>query len=309
MPTLLVVDDEPSNIQVLAEALKGEYRVLFALCGQEALEMVDNSEIDLILLDVIMPGMDGLEVLRRLKANERTATIPVIFVTAITDENNEASGLTLGAVDYVAKPFRPAVVRARVNTHLEIRRQRELLERHAFIDSLTGIGNRRRFDGELDSRWETAQAESRPLSLLMVDIDYFKRFNDCYGHTVGDRCLRRVATILTDTFDKPDDLPCRFGGEEFVVLLDPERGEDLKGVMNALLHAVNSVQIPHTDSPIVGHVTVSAGAVTMEVAASQCIANLIEAADKLLYRAKENGRNAGCYRDDRTTAEGCVKGE
>lgn len=306
LPTILVVDDEPTNVQAVAEALRGEYRVLFALSGEEALSTVGSKNVDLILLDVVMPDLDGLAVLSRLKADDSTKAIPVIFVTSVSDEANEAKGLTLGAVDYVVKPIRPSVMRARIHTHLEIRRQRELLERQAFIDSLTGIGNRRRFDREMEARWNAALSNRGTLGLLMIDIDHFKRFNDLYGHTVGDRCLRSVAGVLARTFTAPGDLVCRFGGEEFAVILDTDNSHGLRQRIEHLLHAVSSMEIPHEDSPVAPHITVSAGAVSVPVGSSPGIVDLISLADTLLYQAKEGGRNAGCYKDSQRSEEGCV---
>ena len=194
---ILVVDDSPDNLQVLAAVLKQDFKVKVAINGERALALATAPEPpDLILLDVMMPGMDGYEVCTRLKQNPATARIPVLFVSSRDDEEDEAHGLSLGAIDYIVKPIRPSIVQARVRNHIELKRSRDLLERLTLQDHLTGIGNRRCFDDALDLEWQRAARAQAPLSLIAIDIDHFKAYNDHYGHPGGDQCLVQVARTL-----------------------------------------------------------------------------------------------------------------
>src|SRR5438445_4562689 len=197
---VLIVDDEPANVHSLAEALGACYDLRFATDGTRALELAGSIAFDLILLDVVMPGMDGFAVLRALKAESATAPVPVIFVTSMGEVADEEQGFDAGAVDYITKPVSAPLVRARVRTHIELKRQRDQLERRALIDELTGIANRRHFDEALDRRWNHALRAQLPLLLVLVDVDHFKQFNDHYGHGAGDDCLKRIAGVLDREF-------------------------------------------------------------------------------------------------------------
>jgi diguanylate cyclase (GGDEF)-like protein len=285
---VLIVDDEPANVRVLAEVLGGAYELSFATSGAKALELAASSAPDLILLDVVMPGLDGYEVLRRLKMESATAGIPVIFVTAMSELDDEARGLELGAVDYITKPVSAPIVRARVRTHLELKAQRDLLERRAFLDGLTGIANRRRFDEELERRWRVAASRQQPLTLLLLDVDHYKQFNDNYGHGAGDECLRRVAAALDDCFDEAEGLAARYGGEEFVAIAAEGTGTEHA---RRVLEAVRALAIPHAHSSAGPHVSVSIGAVELVPQADASPRAAIEIADRLLYEAKQGGRN------------------
>jgi diguanylate cyclase (GGDEF)-like protein len=288
LPRILVVDDEPANIHVLADALRGLYDVRFATDAARAFDLAQQHAVDLILLDVVMPGIDGLELLQRFKADPGTRHIPVIFVTAMDEIDDEERGLVLGAVDYITKPIRPAIVRARVRTQIELKTQRDLLERRALVDGLTGIANRRRFDEELERQWRGAQRTSSALTLILIDVDHFKQFNDNYGHGAGDDCLRQVARSLESGFARSGDLAARYGGEEFALILG-----GTEGVSQArrLLHAIRRLQIPHRASSAADIVTVSAGAVEVVPRADLTARQAMEEADKLLYAAKQGGRN------------------
>ena len=174
---------------------------------------------DLVLLDIKMPGMDGYEVCRRLKQHATTRDIPVIFVTALGEEEDETRGLDAGAIDYITKPVSPRILRARVRAHLSAKDAQDRLAELSRIDELTGIANRRRFDEMLALEWRRNLRQRMPLSLVMCDIDYFKAFNDSHGHVAGDRCLRCVAVAVAGAMRRPTDLPARYGGEEFAALL------------------------------------------------------------------------------------------
>lgn len=287
VPRVLIVDDEPANVRVLAEALQNEYDLRFATDGERALSLAASLPADLILLDVVMPGLDGFEVLRRLQAQPATSATPVIFVTARDEVGEEEQGFALGAVDYITKPISAPIVRARVRTHLELKRQRDLLEQRALIDGLTGIANRRRFDEEFARRVAAAHEMQQALAVLMVDIDHFKPYNDYYGHGPGDDCLRRVAGALQRTFSRVGDLAARYGGEEFVVLMG---AGDTAAQAQRLLDAVHALELPHAVGGAGARVSVSVGAVE-RVPSDRHGKDLLESADRLLYEAKRNGRN------------------
>ncbi|MBF0152784.1 MAG: diguanylate cyclase [Magnetococcales bacterium] len=290
-PKILIVDDVLSNIDLLHQALGEEYEVLFATHGQDALIIAATENPDLILLDVMMPEMDGYQVCRRLKAEEGTRHIPIIFVTALTEEADEARGLLLGAIDYLTKPISVPILQARVRNHLELKKRGDLLERLAMMDGLTGVPNRRRFDETLEREWRRCLRAMRPLSLVLVDIDHFKLFNDHYGHTLGDRCLKKIATAMAKTQTRSADLVARYGGEEFVCLLPEIASEGAQASARRMQEAVASLCIPHQASPTAEHVTLSLGVATMTPSRLRVPGHLIEAADGFLYQAKGAGRN------------------
>jgi len=295
-PRLLVVDDQPLNIQTLYQAFSADHQVFMATGGEQALALCVNLKPDLVLLDVMMPGMDGFEVCRRLKTDPDCREIPIIFVTAHDDAEAETRGLDAGAVDFISKPINPAVVRARVRTHLTLKAQADLLRQWVYIDGLTGVGNRRYFDERLASEWGRARRGSRPLCVLMIDVDRFKRYNDRHGHQAGDACLRQIAVTLREGLRRPADLLARYGGEEFACLL-PET--ELAGaiiVANDLERRLRSKAFPHQDSDVAPVTTISVGvAGTQSLSATGATAaDLVAEADRQLYAAKQAGRGRVC---------------
>lgn len=291
--TILIVDDVPTNVQILADALRKDYRIKVASNGLAALEIARRTpHPDLILMDVMMPEMDGLEACRQLKQHPGTKNIPVIFVTAKADESDEEYGLNLGAVDYITKPFSIAITRARIRNHLQLKRQADLLESLSFIDPLTGIPNRRRLDEALDAEWRRATRDKTPLALLMIDIDHFKQYNDHYGHGVGDACLVSVAGALADGVARAGDLIARFGGEEFVAILPETDQEAALMIGERLRKQVADMKLEHAHSGVAPYVTVSIGcAALVPDEDNSGPSNLLEAADRQLYKAKQAGRN------------------
>jgi diguanylate cyclase (GGDEF)-like protein len=295
-PLILIVDDEIANIQRLAHALgvddiDAKYTLRFATHAKAALALAQDANPALILLDVMMPEMDGLAILACLQANPETRAIPVIFVTSRDESEEEARGLDLGAVDYITKPISPAIVRARVRTHLELRRQREFEAQRALIDGLTGIANRRHFDeclaricGQKTPAIETGLGV-KP-SLLIIDVDHFKQFNDSAGHAAGDLCLQSIAQGLRQAFARGEDLVARIGGEEFAALL--LHGDLLTHAQRAL-DCIAQLALAHPNSPIGPCVSVSMGAI--ELSAASAPASLFSTTDTLLYQAKRAGRN------------------
>jgi diguanylate cyclase (GGDEF)-like protein len=289
---ILVVEDNPVNQQVAQEIL--EYagaEVRLAQNGREALAAVNDSEFDAVLMDVQMPGMDGYEVCRRLKSDEKTRDIPVVFVTSLSDLEDETTGLELGAVDYITKPVRPPIVRVRVKNHLELKRKSDILESLASMDGLTCLTNRRRFIETLDMEWRRATRSGTPLSLAMIDVDFFKAYNDHFGHIAGDECLRMIACALDNSIRRAGDLVARYGGEEFVALLPKTDLEGAVQVAETMRNEINALDIQHASPNVADRVTISVGVATMIPTVDDSCETLLNAADKALYEAKENGRN------------------
>lgn len=288
---VLLVDDVPLNLAFAAAEIEDLCVPLLAGSGEQALRMALGERPDLILLDVHMPLMDGFEVCRRLKQNPLTADIAVIFLTALDEETDEEFGLNLGAIDYIAKPFSPAILRARVRNHLLAQKQRLQLQRLTQLDGLTGIANRRRFDQALALQWQRLAELAQPLGLLMVDVDGFKAYNDYYGHLAGDEVLRSVAETLEGHMWRHDDLAARYGGEEFACILPATDLEQAAEVAEAIREAVVDLCIPHAGSPVSDWVSVSIGCASVVPAAESTPRELLAAADDRLYRAKSEGRN------------------
>lgn len=297
-PKLLVVDDQPINIQVMYRCFAGDYQVFMATSGEQALSICKSNPPDLLLLDVVMPGLDGFEVCKQLKADETTNHIPVIFVTAHTDPAQETHGLNLGAVDFIAKPVNPDVVRARVKTHLTLKFQSDLLRKLVFLDGLTGVFNRRYFDQQVSTEWSRATRNQLPLSVILLDVDYFKRYNDHYGHQAGDDALRTVAHALKTCLRRPADLVARYGGEEFGCILPETTYDDALLIAHALERKVRELALPHADSSVDKVITISVGLATRQGQgqgdAPGDVADLIGLADSLLYQAKHTGRGKVC---------------
>ena len=290
-PSLLIVDDQPANIKVLANQLKEDYRIQVANSGPRALKIArSDSSPDLILLDIMMPEMDGYEVCRELKQDPQTSNLPVIFLSALSETDDEEKGLNLGAVDYITKPFHPAVVKSRIRNHMDLKKKTDLLESMSHMDGLTQIANRRFFDTVLAREASRLARSKQPLGVIMMDIDFFKPFNDNYGHGKGDDCLIKVAQTLQSVMKRPGDLLARYGGEEFVVLLPETDSEGVKRVAEQLRLAIEQLNYPHAHSKVVDHVTLSLGCVS-DLLDQQTPEELLKQADEALYQAKEAGRN------------------
>ncbi|WP_027186588.1 response regulator [Desulfovibrio inopinatus] len=291
-PKILIVDDEKTNIDVIVGLLNTQYKTVVALNGEQALKRLERPPLpDLILLDIMMPGMDGYEVCRLIKENPTTRHIPVIFITGKSDEQDEAKGFQAGAVDYITKPFSPIIGMARVNTHIELKRRGDMLEKLAGLDGLTGIPNRRRFNEYLEAEWKRAYRHHTPLSLLLLDIDYFKLYNDYYGHLKGDGALKRIAEVLSRTMLRQEDLAARYGGEEFACILPQTRSEGATLLAQKILDDIRELKIPHQLSEVAEHVTVSIGISSPDVTNLPSPHDLVDQADNALYQAKHAGRN------------------
>ncbi len=292
--TVLIVDDSQMNVTALAELLRDRWLVKVARTGADALRIAHTRpQPDIVLLDIMMPEMDGYEVCRQLKASGETRDIPVIFITALDHEDSEEHGLTLGAIDYITKPFSPALVKARVKNHLELKRYRDILKNLSMIDGLTELANRRRFEQQLASEWQRALRKQTPLSVVMLDIDHFKEYNDFYGHVGGDDCLRQIAAVLKNRIKRSADLAARWGGEEFACLLPETEHAAGFTVAEELRAEVYALGLAHEGSHTAPVVTISAGVATVTPDADSGAAPelLVEQADRALYAAKESGRN------------------
>ena len=305
---LLVVDDDIDTIRLMISILEGLGEVFFATNGRDALTMVREQPPDLILLDAEMPGMDGFAVCAKIKGDPIHADLPIIFVTAHTDVDLEMKALHLGAVDFITKPPSPAIVRARAKTHLALKQRTDEWRRLASVDGLTGVANRRAFDNAMEQEWRRACRSKSSLALLMIDVDYFKRFNDQYGHLAGDDCLRTVASTLFTIARRPGELVARYGGEEFAVILPSCNQVTALKIAEKIRTAIAACQIPHAASEISDHVTISVGVSCLSLictvvgqehsslsGACQSVDTcrkgvklLITAADKALYSFSDN---------------------
>lgn len=298
-PRILIVDDDPLTVRILCRMLAGCGELSVAKDGVDALKRIAESAPDLILCDGEMPGMSGGALCRCLQADPTLSEIPLIFVTSHRDPEFEVRCFEQGAVDFVPKPVNAAVLLARVRTHLRLRKLNAELRELARVDALTGVATRRVFDETLAHEWLRAVRTATPLSLLLLDVDHFKLFNDHYGHPAGDGCLRSVAQAVRAVARRGTDLVARYGGEEFGFLLPMTPMIGARTVAERILQQIAATAIPHDRSPVAPTVTVSIGLCTFDPAASAGLPetsvrpdHLLRIADQALYQAKRGGRNA-----------------
>lgn len=295
--TILAVDDSPENLDLIKNILEPYYTVKVAPTGELALHIAQTQKPDMILLDIMLDDINGYDICHQLKSDDKTRNIPVIFLTAKRSEADEVQGFKIGGCDYITKPFSPAIMLARIRTQIQLKAKTDLLEKLASLDGLTEIPNRRAFDTALERQFNQAQRTATPLSLLMMDIDYFKRFNDHYGHPVGDDCLRRVANALRALTHRPEDLVARLGGEEFGILLP--NTDNIGATLRAEQYrsVVENLKIQHQLNESAPYVTVSIGVGTVIASQGGDANDLLQAADNALYQAKHQGRNRVCFQD------------
>jgi len=291
--SLLIVDDEKSNILELTHILSPEYTIRVAKDGFDAIEVANQHLPDVILLDIIMPDMDGYEVINTLKSSDETKAIPVIFITGLNEAKDEEKGLALGAADYINKPFSPSIVKLRVKNQIQMLNYIRVIEGLSMIDQLTKIPNRRSFDERLHLEWFRAIRDKMPISLIYADIDNFKFYNDTYGHQQGDMALHTVALVFTQVLKRSVDFVARIGGEEFVVLLTNTDKDKAMNIAERLRKNVEDVQIPRADGKI-SRITISVGVHTLTPAPENSVDDFIRFADEALYAAKKGGRNRVC---------------
>lgn len=286
--TILIVDDTIANLDILMELLD-EYDVIDATNGKDALEILDTEHIDLILLDIMMPEMDGYEVCRRIKSQDETKYIPIIFITAKADEESISKAYDVGGSDYIRKPFFPKELYARIKKELRLEELISELKHLSFTDPLTQIYNRRFFIDSSKTVLEIAKREKSPLSLMMIDIDKFKNVNDTYGHQVGDEILKLLAKTMKNR-QRKSDMSCRYGGEEFVILLPKTSLTKAEVVAQELRESVQKSYFEMSSQQTVA-VTISIGVATVDLENEINIEKALKRADDALYEAKESGRN------------------
>ncbi|GGK20991.1 GGDEF domain-containing response regulator [Aliivibrio fischeri] len=288
-PKILIAEDEPVSRLVLQRLLKA-FTCVSVTNGQEALDVIHQEHIDLVLLDIHMPIMDGFEVIERLKNNETTKDIPIIVITVNQSIEDEIRALDLGAVDFVTKPFHAVILQKRIRNQLALKLKSDLLEKHASLDGLTNLLNRRMFDFDLENRWAESQRLKGNLGLIIFDIDHFKLFNDNYGHSAGDEVLIRVAKALMRTLQRKTDRVYRYGGEEFTLIQFDTDLEQLRQTAELLRQCIYDLNITHEFSSY-GRVSISVGAALINAESIKSEQFLLETADQQLYKAKKQGRN------------------
>ena len=288
---ILIVDDDALNRIILEKTLSDEHEVYLVTSGEEALAFVKHTQVDLIILDIMMPGMNGYDVLVELKESSLSHAIPIIFISANSSHEDEAKGLELGAMDYIVKPFCASIVKVRVRNQLLIKQKNDLLEMLASIDGLTEIPNRRYLDENLEREWRRSKRNNSSMCVMLIDIDHFKRYNDCYGHRAGDECLKTVAQTLAAQCERGSDFVARYGGEEFVAVLPETNKQGAIAFANKLRKAINDLNIEHNASLNASHITISIGIASSESSQAYTEKALLEEADSGLYNAKKLGRN------------------
>lgn len=296
MEKVLIIDDSRLDVMVLADILKEEYEVITALTGEEGLKKARKEMPVLILLDIVMPVMDGFQILEELKSTDLTKEIPVVFLTALADEKTEEKGFMKGAMDYIKKPFNPHIVRARVRTHVKLYLYMRTIESQMSVDGLTGAYNRRDFENRKLHLWEQAKKEAKPLSLFIADIDYFKRINDTYGHGEGDYVLKTAVTEMQKILLWEQAYLARYGGEEFAVFLYDRTVKEAELLAETLREGIRKLNIPNIKSDVCPYLTISIGGCTQVPGENDNASDFVKMADSMLYEAKNSGRNRTCWK-------------
>ena len=297
MEKILIVDDSVVQAAQLRAILTDEYDVSVAQTAEDGLRRASSEDYSLILLDVVMPGMDGFTLLKKLQEEIITQNVPVILITSLSDVTSEQRGLILGAVDYITKPFNPLIVKARVNTHIKLYNYRKQVEWQSMTDQMTGIANRRRYDGYSVEKWREATRLQAPFSICMFDIDHFKVYNDTFGHPAGDKVIAAVAKTASSYLKRGTDFLARYGGEEFVALIIGDPSQKVFEHIKKIRQAIEDLRIPH-DPSTSEWVTISIGGITAVPPSESSYASFLKAADNMLYDAKKGGRNQVVWADE-----------
>ncbi len=290
MDRILVIDDSPVQTEFLCSILQNDYELTVCHTAAEGLKTAKEGEFSLILLDVVMPGMDGFTLLKKLQEEIITQSIPVILITSLSDIEHEQLGLTLGAVDYISKPFHPLIVKARVNTHIKLYKYRKQVEHQSMTDQLTGIANRRQHDTYSIVKWNEATRLQVPFSVCMFDIDHFKAYNDSFGHPAGDKVIASVARTVSSYLQRSTDFLARYGGEEFVAFFLGDNAKRAFEYLKRIRQAVEDLHIRHEPS-VSKWVTISIGGITVIPQRENSYEVYLKIADTMLYDAKRFGRN------------------
>lgn len=288
--TILIVDDDPSVIMATSKALDGLGRIIFATDGSSALKLAESEAPDIILLDVEMPGMSGFDVCQVLQAKEQTANIPIIFITSHNETGFEEKVFNHGATDFISKPLNPRVVAARTKAHIAHKQAIDRLQFLSLTDSLTGLNNRRALDEKLAMEWQRSKRNGQSLSLLMLDIDEFKKYNDHFGHLEGDNCIKKFADVLSKSVRRPADFTARYGGEEFVIILPDTEITGAHILGENIIKNIIEQAVTHAPSAEREIVTLSIGCCVFSSTTHISPELLLETADKALYLAKQQGR-------------------
>ncbi len=311
---IMLVDDQPIIAEGIRRMLASESDMVLTYVEDPslAIEQAVSIEATIILQDLVMPDADGMTLLRFYKANNETRDIPVIVLSSKEEASTKSEAFSYGASDYLVKLPDEIELIARIRAHAknyilqkerdaafyalsQLKKQLEAsnkqLHQLSMLDGLTGISNRRHFDEQLEASIENAKRNNTPITLILLDIDYFKYFNDNYGHQLGDECLKQVASLLAKACFNPLDMAARYGGEEFVVLLPGTTENNALKVASRFAELLNETDIEHLHSKVSDKVTVSMGIATCDKGSHYDAKNLIEESDKALYKAKENGRN------------------
>ena len=292
--SILIVDDEIANHIYLTHLLGSDYKLILAKDGKRGIQKARELLPDLILLDIIMPDLNGYEVLAELKKENETWEIPVIFITGLNSSEDEIKGLSSDAADYIFKPFNPEITKLRIRNQIRIVNQIRMINHLSCTDQLTCIPNRRGFENQIEREWGRTMRENLPLSILLIDVDRFKLYNDTYGHQQGDVALQTISNKLIETLGRSSDFVSRWGGEEFAVLLP---NTDLSGALNV----AEQLRVNIEETPIllvsgeVTKVTVSIGAYSVIPTHDCLVGDFLLQADKALYNAKNSGRNRVCH--------------
>lgn len=297
MEKILIVDDSLLQATQLKTIIEDEYDVSIAQTAEDGLHRAHDEDFSLILLDVVMPEMDGFTLLKKLQEELITQNVPVILITSLADAVSEQRGLVLGAVDYITKPYIPLIVKARVNTHIKLYRYRRQIEEQSMTDQLTGVANRRRYDQYSLTKWHEAARLRVPFSICMFDIDHFKVYNDTFGHPAGDRVIASTAKTISSHLKRSTDFVARYGGEEFVAISMGEPSEKIFEYLQKIRQAIEDLHISH--NPDVSEwVTVSIGGVTVIPETGNDYDIYLKIADTMLYDAKKHGRNRVVWADE-----------
>lgn len=306
---ILVIEDSKLSLKLLCDYIREmALSPILAETGKQGLELFDSERPDLVILDIVMPDIDGYEVARRIRQSENSSEwTPIIFLSSLDKDEDIEKGIAAGGDDYLLKPVGKVVLAAKIRAmqRIVLMRQSLVLLTHKLdaanqelrrltsLDGLTGIANRRHFDSILIREWRRAMRQGEELSILMCDIDFFKQYNDTYGHLSGDECLRRVATTLTRTMDRGGDLLARYGGEEFIAVLPNTSLSGATFVAEQMRKAVAQLNIAHPETPYL-QITASFGVASGVAMPETNPQDLIGAADQALYQAKHRGRNRVC---------------
>ena len=296
---ILIIDDDDISLHILEHVLTDIFtNVTTTTYGEKALELIEENHYDLVICDLNLPDIHGFEICKNIKENPKTLNIPIIFITASRDFEDEVKGLNIGASDFIHKPFIPSVVNYRVDLHINLHKKIEMLDKLVRIDDLTGIYNRREYNNKIEMEINRAQRTQTPLALLMIDIDYFKLYNDTYGHGLGDKCLIKIAKTINNIGLRKSDLFARYGGEEFVIVLPNTNLDGAILVANRVMKSINDLKEPHKSSKVSEYVTLSVGIASIIPQKETSVVEFESLADKELYKAKENGRNQISYLTD-----------